>query len=343
MVAELPVGGDTLAFTSDDSLLAFGSSSDQIEVWDTSTWQRLWSGSHDDSIHRIAFSPDNRYLATASFDHTARLWDAATGNEIGRLDFGYWVYGLDFSSDSQMWAAGSFDRKAILANTSNGQIIKEFEHEFMISSLALSPDGPWMAVMTTGSWGPGRVVVWDIHTQEKRILADFQGPAYSNVVFDPDTSLLAAGLGASGPIMLWNTLIWTEAAQLAPTGGIVNRLAFSPDGQHLAATVSSGQETSLVTVWDVKTAQPIAQMEQPDVIWDLVFTPDGRFVVTGLGQGVDPRPANEALLWDVASATMVARMPHEQQVLAVATSHDGQLIASAGHDAIRVWEFRASE
>jgi len=197
--------------------------------------------------------------------------------------------------------------------------------------------------MTTGSWGPGRDVVWDTITHEKRILAEFRGPAYSNVVFDPDTLLLAAGLGASGPVTLWHTQVWTEAAQLIPPGGIVNRLAFSPDGRHLAATISSGEEADSVVVWDVETSQPIARMEQPDVVWDMVFSPDGRWLVTGLGQGVDHPPANEALLWEVASGTKVARMPHARQVLAVVYSHDGQRIASGGHDGVKIWEFRGSD
>jgi len=65
--------------------------------------------------------------------------------------------------------------------------------------------------------------------------------------------------------------------------------------------------------------------------------------VTGLGQGIDHPPANEALLWEVASGTMVARMPHTRQVLAVAYSHDGKHIASGGHDAVKLWEFRGGD
>jgi WD40 repeat protein len=342
-VAELPVGGDTLAFSSDGGLLALGSSQHELEVWSTDTWQRVWAASHDDGIRRIAFSPDDRYLASASFDHTARLWDAVAGGEISRLEFGYWVYGLDFSSDGQLWAAGSFDGKAVIAHTSSGRIMGEFDHELKITSLALSPDGPWMAVMTTGSWGPGKVLVWDIHTHESRLLAEFRGPAYSNVVFSPDTSLLAAGLGAGGPVALWHTRIWTEAAQLMAPQGTVNRLAFSPDGRHLAAAVSTPGETGLVVVWDLETARRIAEMEQPDVLWDMVFSPDGRFVVTGLGQGIEHPPAYEALLWEVASGTVVARMPHQRQVLAVAFSQDGNRIASGSNDAVKIWELRAGD
>lgn len=338
----MAVGGDTLAFSPDGGLLAIGSPENKVEVYRTDTWQQVWVGAHADNIRGVKFSPSGNHVASVSFDHTARLWDANTGEQKAQLDFGYWVYGLDFSSGGHLWAAGSFDGKAVIADTQSGQIVGEFSHELRITSLALSPDGPWMAAMTTGSWGPGRALVWDINTHEKRLLAEYNGTAYSNVVFNPDTTLLAAGLGSGGPIALWNTLIWTEAAQLVPPDGIVNRLVFSSDGRYLAAAVSGAGETGTVPVWEVDTWQLIAQMEQPDVMWDLAFSPDGQWIVTGLGQGIEHPPVTAALLWEVDSGTMMARMPHALQVLAVEFSPDGSLIASGAHDAVRIWEVPSS-
>jgi len=49
-------------------------------------------------------------------------------------------------------------------------------------------------------------------------------------------------------------------------------------------------------------------------------------------------PANEGQFWDVTSGSLVARMPHERQVLAVTFSHDGMRVATGGHDAVKIWE-----
>lgn len=176
-VADLGIGADTLAFSRDGHLLAVGSPDHEVQVWDTTIWRQLWMGVHGDHIRKVAFSPDSQRLASVSFDHTARLWHVTTGDQIARLDYGYWVYGLDFSADSQRWATGSFDGKALIADATTGQVLSEFEHELMVADLALSPNAPWLAVMISGSWGPGKVVVWDIFTHARRDLAEFSRPS----------------------------------------------------------------------------------------------------------------------------------------------------------------------
>lgn len=325
-----------LAFSPDDSLLAVAAPSDQVQVWETESWSQRWSGPQGDRARAIAFSPDGSRLASVSFDNTARLWEVASGTQIAQLDYGYWVYGLDFSGDGQRWATGSFDGEAILADAANGEVIQEFKHDLMVFHLALSPDGPWLAVMTTGSYGPGAVIVWDVFTQERRVLAEFQGPAYSNVAFSPDTQWLAAGLG-NGPIAIWQTQIWPEVARLESPPGIVNKLVFSPDGTRLAAVVSSGEMDTRILVWEVPGWHVVSEMLADDVVWDIAFSPDSRWLAAGLGQGIERPPADEAQLWEVDSGELVARLPHERQVLSVAFSHDGTRLASAGHDAVKIW------
>jgi WD40 repeat protein len=342
-VAELETGADTLAFSPDDRLLAAGSPQDEVQVWDTATWTRRWTGNHNDWIRKIAFSPDGERLGSVSSDHTARLWDVETGDQIARLDYGYWVYGLDFSADGQRWATGSFDGKVVIADARTGQAITEFEHELMVIDLDLSPNNTWLAVMTSGSYGPGRLLVWDVFTQERRVLAEFNGVAYSAVAFSPDARWLAAGIGASGPITIWQTGTWPEAAQLVPPEGTVNRLVFSPNGQWLAGVVSRSEMDNRVVVWEVPTWRVAGDIKQADVVWDIAFSPDGRWFVTGLGQGIEHPPAYEGQLWETTSGRLVARMPHARQVLAVAFSHEGKLIATGSNEAVRIWEFQSLE
>ncbi|MFB0537560.1 MAG: WD40 repeat domain-containing protein [Anaerolineae bacterium] len=341
-VAELRTGASTLAFSPDDRLLAVANGGDVV-VWDTASWSQRWTASHDDSVRKIAFSPDGQRLASVSFDNTARLWDVATGNQVAQLDYGYWVYGLDFSSDSQRLATGGFDGKVIIADATTGQPINEFKHQLMVQDLALSPNGPWLAVMTSGSWGPVELVVWDIFTHERRTLAEFNGlPSHSNVVFSPDTKWLAAAMSFGAPVTIWETKIWPEVAHLEISDGVIKQLAFSPDGRWLAGVVFKGETDNKVLVWEVPAWRVVSQMEQADVVWDVAFSPDGQWLVTGLGQGIEHPPAYEGQLWETASGTLVARMPHARQVLAVAFSHDGKRIATGSYDQAKIWEFQSS-
>ena len=284
LAAELRTGADDLAFSPDGMLLAAGSahygdeSRFAIEVWDVASGQLRWTSPHADAVRKVAFSPDGTRAGSASFDSTARLWDAASGAQVAELKYGYWVYGLDFSREGNRWATGGFDGKVTVANASSGQVLGEFMHELMVLDLALAPDGPWLAVITTGSYGPGQVTVWDVTTHEQRVLADFNGVGYGNVVFSPDTRWLAAPLGASGQIVIWQTQIWPEITRLTTPPGSPSRLIVSPNGERLAALIQSGQPPSQIVVWDTSTWQVVSQFALADVGWDIAFSPDGRWL-----------------------------------------------------------------
>ncbi len=340
LVAELATGGNNLAFSPDGSSLAVGTFTGEVQVWDTATWTQRWKGAHTEDVRKIAFSPEGSRLASASFDGTARLWDVASGAQVARLDYARWVYGLDFTSDGRQWASGSFDGRLILADTATGKIVREFKQDLLVYDLALSPGGPpWLAAATTGSWGPGRVVVWDTVTGENRLLAEFQVPGYSsNVAFSPDNRWLAAGLGNTAQVVVWQTLIWPEVTRLTTPAGIVNHVLFSPEGGRLAAVVTNGEQDNSLVVWDVPGWQVVSTMKPPDQVWSAAFSPNGQWLVVGLGQGVEHLPALEGELWDVNGGTLAARMPHAGQVLAVAFSRDGRRIATASNDAVKVWE-----
>jgi WD40 repeat protein len=349
LAAELKTGADDLAFSPDGKSLAVGSarygdgSQFAVEVWDVAGGQLRWSGQHADGVRKVAFSPDGTRVGSASFDNTARLWDAASGAQVAELKYGYWVYGLDFSSAGNRWATGSFDGEAIVADASSGQVFAELKHDLMVLDLALAPDGPWLAVITTGSYGPGRVTVWDVNTYEQRVLAEFNGVGYGNVVFSPDTRWLAAPLGSSGQIAVWQTQIWPEVARLTTPPGSVSRLIVSPNGQRLAALIQSGQPPSQIVVWDTSTWQVVSKFELADVGWDIALSPEGRWLLVGLGQGIEQPALFEGQLWDASSGELVARMPHTEQVLAVAFSADGKRLATGSHDAVKIWELRTGK
>lgn len=355
LLAELRTGADDLAFSPDGILLAVGSASYQsdspkyaVEVWDLATWERRWAGAQAEALHEVAFNPDGARVGSASFDGTARLWDTATGAIVAEKKFGYWVYGLDFSAGGGWWGSGSLDGNVVVADAGSGQTVMAFKNDLAVVDLALAPNGPWVAVIASGSHGPMRVIVRDVRTFEERVLVEANGVGYSGVLaFSPDTRWLAAPLGYTGEIVIWRTGTWEEIARLiAPVG--VSRLILSPDGRRLAILGLGADQKSQIVVWETAGWQQVAgegggtpPLQLADVGWDMAFSPDGRWLVVGLGQGIEHPAAYEAQLWDVATGKLIARMPHAGQVLAVAFSADGSRIASGSHDAVKIWEMRA--
>ena len=75
-------------------------------------------------------------------------------------------------------------------------------------------------------------------------------------------------------------LLWSLPP--GPPGGDVNAIAFTPDGQHLAA--ASGK---LLRLWDVETGgeePPKTRIEHKENVKAIAFTPDGT-LVAGDGSG----------------------------------------------------------
>ena len=105
--------------------------------------------------------------------------------------------------------------------------------------------------------------------------------AVSCLAFDPTGRVLASG-GADSTIILWDVPGFQPRAVLRGHTGEVRTLAFSPDGSRLA---SGGADGSLRT-WDVATGTPrefrSGNINQPNPINTLAYSPDGRWIVVGL-------------------------------------------------------------
>lgn len=130
------------------------------------------------------------------------------------------------------------------------------------------------------------------------LLADVNGPAPS---FDP------AGLG----------LLRT----IAPLGGELFGVAFSPDGRRVA--VSCAQT---VRLFDTATGAELKRLEgHPNHVFSVAFSPDGTLVAGGGFEGV-------VWVWNAASGEAVQRMSvHAGYVTILEFSSDGAWLAAGGH------------
>ena len=115
--------------------------------------------------------------------------------------------------------------------------------------------------------------------------------------------------------------------------GMTSEMAVSGDGKFLAVTSGfSGR----VLCWDFEEEQLVdvshdeealeelrtqqgrrsARTSRPDRVWDLAFAPNSTWLAGGHHKGVT--------IWDVVSKTVVAELPLDQRVFAVAFSPDGR-------------------
>src|SRR5206468_4326911 len=119
------------------------------------------------------------------------------------------------------------------------------------------------------------VALWDLNTSEKaRILSGHGGPVW-NVAFSPDGRHLASA-GRGGPVKIWDLTTGQATLSLrAPIAGDPQGLAFSFDGQRVAAGTHNA-----VTVWDATHGHELLSLGHTGHVLSVAFSPDGRFLAS---------------------------------------------------------------
>jgi WD40 repeat protein len=254
----------------------------------------------------LAFSADSRFLSVASAKggtNSIALLDPGTGEvketvaqlgEKGRCPAGQFspdgrwfaaIVGEEKSMKLQLWKCSAWNEGPRTVSAVSGSVMY-----FPV----FSPDGATLA-FTTFRQGKGEgIQLLDVETGKPRaILGETESERFIySLAYSPKDNLLASA-SADKTIKLWAPDNRRACMTFRGHAKQAAKAAFSPDGAILA---SRGYDDTL-RLWDVKTGKQTGQRNdegrgESDA---LVFTPDGRLLVTG-SQGI-------LKAWDVAKLT----------------------------------------
>jgi WD40 repeat protein len=354
----------SVAFSPDGNRLVTGSLDRTARVWDLNDPNAppLVLAGHANSVNDVAFSPDGTRVVSGAHDQKVRVWDLRTprapllsttsprpgpvfaaafspdGMLVGYADYsGVWVWNLQSPQTPPFLLKGP----NLAANSTLPYV-----------SMTFSPDGTHIAAgdLFGGVW------LWDLKApQQPRVLRSHPSRVNS-VAFSPDGTRLASAGGARedafGPqrgrgfepgtdqTPDWNIRIWDltnpdlPPSMLTGQESQANKIAFSPDGKHLASAGGDGG----LRLFDLSRPQlrPVYFHAHEGGARSVAYSPDGsRLATTGSDYGVR--------VWSLRDTGMPVAFPrrHQQRVDSIAISPDNRYLASGSADnTALLWNLR---
>ncbi|MBP3957318.1 PQQ-binding-like beta-propeller repeat protein [Gemmata sp. G18] len=211
--------------------LVSGSYDGKLVWFDTDEGEKVrTTDAHAKWIRKVVAAPDGKLVASVADDMVCKVWDAATGKLVHALkghkektpnDFASMLYAVTFSADGKLIATGDKAGHVVVWDAATGKELSVCEAPVMytwdkvqrlhsiggIRSLAFSPDGKSLAV-----GGMGQVGNID-HLEGKARVEVFDWRAGKRTAEFPGDKFV----------------------------GLVNRLAWAPDGSWLVGGGGAGE------------------------------------------------------------------------------------------------------
>jgi WD40 repeat protein/predicted Ser/Thr protein kinase len=221
-----------------------------------------WEIQHDAGRSRLGWTAPRRLIAESNLVHSALsrdgrvvavadrrreralLIDVITGDQVAAYGPHRGIQYVALSGDHRFLATSPWQGNGVKVwEIATGKLLTEVPANYHARA-AFSPDGKWLAT-TAADLRLYECGSWKLH---RTLPLTKEGTALDDVVFSPDSTLLAVGNSPRG-VQLFSPATGARLAVLeSPQPATLSRLAFSTDGSSVAAL----QYNRAVQVWNLR-------------------------------------------------------------------------------------------
>jgi WD40 repeat protein len=289
----------------------------------------------------VVLSRDCKLLAVPDLplpgrkDRRLRLWDVVTGQKIQDIAVLQSTYEhCAFSLDSKVLALSSEDKYIRLIDVQTGKELRRVVNGIgKPERLTYIRDNNTLAFHLRGE---DALRVWDLQRdRELYPRGGHRGRIYA-AMYSPDGRAIVSA-SMDNTIRYWDLVRGEELSCIEAHDGGVWCLAVTADGKTLA---SGGFNDRITRLWNTFTRKEIGRLtlkERPEV---LVFSPDGKRLLTGgwAESRSRDRPHHVLRLWEVAAGKELRHWETHSDRCPADFSPDGKFVASDDAGSLMVWD-----
>lgn len=316
-----------VSFSSDGSLIAWGSNLTTIKITETDSGREIQSlETKIAGSSSIAFSANGRMLAVATTQNTIRLWDLLGGEQTLSLEGPKkGVTAVAFSPDGKFLAATSRDHSLRVWNTKTGAAKKLLPIPTDTFAFGVARNGQWLAVGDNSIVGK-TLKTLDVMSGETLQVVPGSNSSHPVLAMCKDGDKIAAGSFLD--LKLWDLTAGKEIP--VPKSIYAAALAFSPDGKLLAVA----EKNYKIKILDATNGTELKSLSgHGSLIHSVEFSPDGQCLASASED-------NTVKLWAVNSGQELHSLTaHTGHVVTLAFSQDGRFLFSGSMDgSTRIWD-----
>ncbi len=288
------------------------------------SWQGMTlRDGHSAAALQAVFAPDGTRLVTSSEDGTVIVWDFPRRRRLATFrDHPTGVWSVAFSPDGQFLATGGHDGLVVIRNGRSLKKTTSLPGTDWINHLAFVPTRRLLLVL-----GKQTITMWSTTDWSKIQEYPLGNLYYGNCCLTRSDRILycnrAFSLNGDG---LTDSVDGHSQDDLRHWG---DWNALSPDGDRLASIDSHG----VVRCWEIGSTHRLLEKRiHHDHGRTVAFSPNGRWLASG---------AENIVLWDADTLSMICRLDYPALVWNLAFSSDSRwLISTHGDGAVLVWDLR---